>query len=225
LKKIGFIGAFQKTDLITHLAKILVELNKTVLVFDTTTNQYARYIVPTITPSKFYITQYEGVDIAVGFESLEDIKEYVGTEELKYDYLIMDIDSGEKFNILNIKEADKRYFVTGFDNYSLKKGLEILGKAEDKIEMTKVLFSRDMSHKENEYLNFLSFYYSVKWDKKTIYFPKELGDETVMSENQRSSRIKFKNLSMEFKEGLFELADELTEGNYKKEIKKMLKNI
>ena len=43
MKKIGFIGAYDKTDLILYVAKILTTLKKKVLVIDTTINQKARY--------------------------------------------------------------------------------------------------------------------------------------------------------------------------------------
>lgn len=67
MKKVGFIGAFEKTDLITYVAKILVEIGQIVLVIDTTVTQRARYIVPTISPSMYYVTNYLGVDVAVRF--------------------------------------------------------------------------------------------------------------------------------------------------------------
>ena len=50
--KIGFIGAYDKTDLIIYIAKILTTLKKKVLVIDATTKQKARYVVPVINPTK-----------------------------------------------------------------------------------------------------------------------------------------------------------------------------
>ena len=97
MKKIGFIGAYDKTDLILYVAKVLVETNKKVLFVDTTITQKARYIVPCIAPSKYYITEHEGVDVAVGFNSLDEIKRYSGLEDLQYDYILIDID--ENVNI------------------------------------------------------------------------------------------------------------------------------
>ena len=42
MKKIGFIGAYDKTDLIVYVAKILTTLDQKVLVIDATVNQKAR---------------------------------------------------------------------------------------------------------------------------------------------------------------------------------------
>lgn len=83
MKKIGFIGAYDKIDLILYVAKIAAEVRKKVLVVDTTVLQKARYIVPCIAPSKYYITEYEDFDVAVGFRDLDEIKNYLGVEELR----------------------------------------------------------------------------------------------------------------------------------------------
>lgn len=83
MKKIGFIGAYDKIDLMLYVAKAITEMNKTVLVVDATTLQKARYVVPCMAPSKCYITEYENIDVAVGFNNLEEIKRYLGVDELR----------------------------------------------------------------------------------------------------------------------------------------------
>ena len=225
MKKIGFIGAYDKTDLMIYVSKILVENGLKVLVVDSTTLQKTRYTVPCITPSRYYITTYENIDIAIGFETLQEIRNYTGKVELEYDIILLDIDNQEAFDNLEIRTADKNYFVTAFDNYSLKKGLEIIGKSEEKKVMTKVLFSNNMSNDEDEYLNFLSFYYGVKWSKEKIYFPFEVGDNSIIVENQRNARISFKELSQEYKDGILDLVSQIAPKIKINDVKKMLKNI
>ena len=225
MKRIGFIGAYDKTDLMIYVSKILVENGLKVLVVDSTTLQKTRYTVPCITPSRYYITTYENIDIAIGFETLQEIRNYTGKVELEYDIILLDIDNQEAFDNLEIRTADKNYFVTAFDNYSLKKGLEIIGKSEEKKVMTKVLFSNNMSNDEDEYLNFLSFYYGVKWSKEKIYFPFEVGDNSIIVENQRNSRISFKELSQEYKDGIIDLVSQIAPKIKINDVKKMLKNI
>lgn len=225
MKKIGFIGAFDKTDLMVYVARILVELQKKVLIVDSTILGKARYTVPSISPSKYYVTEFEGIDVAIGFNNLENIADYLGVYELQYDLVLIDVDSHENFLKFNLESADKNYFVTGFDNYSLKKGLEVIGKMPTKIPMTKVLFSRDMLQEEEDYLNFLSFYYSVQWEEGKICFPFDNGDSTVIIENQRAAKIGFRNLSLEYREGLLELTNEIMPEIKEGEIKRVIKNI
>lgn len=225
MKKVGFVGGFDKTDLIIYVAKMLSEVGKKVLVIDTTINQRARYIVPTITPSIYYITEFDGMDVAVGFDSIDKIKDYLGLDELDYDVALIDIDSDKSFQNFDIQHADKNYFVTAFDNYSLKKGLEIAGKLEQKVEMTKVLYAKEILQEDDDYLNFLSFYYSIQWSKHIIYFPHEQGDCSAIMENQRAAKVRFRNLSLQYKEGLLMIAQQIMPEVKNNEFKKILKNI
>lgn len=230
METIGFIGAYDKTDLILNLAKILTCMGKRILIIDSTVNQKAKYIVPFINPTTTYITNFEDMDVAVGFKDLEQIKEYIGKpEELPYDILLIDIDTNEKMNTFNIQKAQKNFFVTAFDLYSLKKGMEILSNLEEPLSLTKVLFSRDMLKEDDDYLNFLSLEYKVIWSEYKIFFPLENGDLSVIMDNQRAAKIKFKRLSTQYKEGLLlmtqEILKEASEGSIRKVIKTIEKGV
>lgn len=225
MKKIGFIGAYDKTDLLIYIAKLLVENDVKVLIVDATTLQKTRYTVPCIMPSRKYITTYEDMDIAIGFENLQEIMNYTGTQEFNYDIMLLDIDNREAFEDFEMHTSDKNYFVTAFDNYSIKKGLETIGQSEEKMPMTKILFSKNVDRDEDEYLNFLSFYYAVKWSKEKIYFPFEAGDNSIIVQNQRNARISFKELSMQYKEGILEIISQIAPEIRLGDVKKMLKNI
>jgi len=225
LKKIGFIGAFEKTDLILYTAKILTEVGKKVLVIDTTVLQKARYIVPAIAPTKFYITEFEKIDIAVGFEDLESIDKYIEGLELNYDIALVDIDSPEMFDEFGMLNAEKLYFITAFDKFSLRRGLEIIGNMRAKVEMTKILFEREIFEENDEYLNLLSLTSPIEWQNEKIYFPYDQGDLTAIIENQRVSKIKLKNLSEQYRESLFELAKGIIPEVKPAVIKKNMKNL
>ncbi len=225
MKKIGFIGAFEKTDLIVYTAKILTEAGKRVLVIDTTVLQKARYIVPAIAPTKFYVTEYEKIDIAVGFEDLESVSKYLGDIEFNYDIILLDIDSPEMFDSFQMSNSEKLYFVTAFDNFSLRKGIEIIGNMRPKLRMTKILFERDITEENDEYLNLLSLTFSIEWEKEKFYFPYDQGDLTEIIQNQRVSKIKFRNLSDQYRDSLGLLAQEIIPETRSGLIRKIMKNI
>lgn len=225
MRKIGFIGAFEKTDLIVYVAKILTELKNRVLVIDTTILQKARYIIPCIAPTKSYVTEYEGIDVAVGFEDLESLNGYWGDIENDYDIVLIDVDSYEKFDSFEIINSEKIYFVTAFDSFSLKKGMEIIGTMRQKVKMKKILFEREFSEEDDEYLDLLSMTYPIEWDEEKIYFPYDQGDLTAIIENQRVTKIKLKNLSEEYRDALFMLTQEIVPEVKTGEIKKAFKNI
>ena len=228
MKKIGFIGAYDKTDLILYVARILVEMEKTVLVVDATGQQKAKYIVPTINPSKTYFTEFEKIDVAVGFESEEEMYDYLGVDqnmELNYDYVFIDVDSTEGLENFYLDEAEINYFVTSFDLYSLKRGLEILSGLKETMELVRVLYSKRMKKEENEYLDFLSKDYLVEWTKDKIYFPFELGDQSIIIENQRASKIKMKRLSGLYRDNLLVMASQITKEDDFTAFKKAIKRI
>ena len=214
MKKIAFIGSYDKTDFLLYVAKIMTILGKTVLIVDTTITQKAKYVVPVIHPTTTYITEFEGIDVAVGFSDLDEVRGYLGLaseEEFKYDYCLLDIDTYDAYCEFVAKEAIKNYFVTSFDVYSLKRGIEALSGIEDTITLTKILFSRDMLQEEDEYLEFLARNCNIEWEKEKIYLPFERGDQSVIIENQRTSRINFKNLSAQYKDGLIFLVEGILE--------------
>ncbi len=226
MKKVGFIGAFDKTDMIINIAKILTVLKNRVIVIDSTINQKAKYVVPVINPTVTYITEYEEIDIAVGFKNIEEIKQYLGItndEDMPYDIMLIDTDTQERIEEFNLLEADKNFFVTSFDLYSLKKGLEILSGLKQPINLTKILFSKEMLKEEDDYLNYLSLEYKVVWNEYRIYFPIENGDRLVLAENQRVAKIKFKKLSAQYKDGLVfvtqEILKDMSESNIRRTIK------
>lgn len=231
MKKVGFIGAYDKTDMILNIAKILTVMGQRVLMVDSTIMQKAKYVVPAINPTLTYITDFEDIDVAVGFNNLGKVKEYLGLEdeELPYDIILIDADTIEKIEGFNLLEADKNYFVTAFDLYSLKKGMEILSTIPQPMSLTKILYSKDMIKEEDDYLNSLSMEYKVIWNENRIYFPIENGDWAVLAENQRVSKIKMKKLSAQYKDSLVfiveEILKDISEGQIRKAVKTIEKGV
>lgn len=229
MKKIGFIGSYDKIDMIINVAKILTTLGKKVLVIDATINQKAKYVVPTINPTTTYVTEFEQIDVGVGFRNFKQVKQYLYFEEeneLPYDIVLVDADNIDAIQKFELENAQKNYFVTSFDSYSLKRGLEIIARLQEPIGLTKILFSQYILKEENEYLDYLSLGYKVIWDENRIYFPLENGDLSVIAENQRLSKLKFKRLSSEYKEGLIYISTEILENEINEsQIRRTVKNI
>lgn len=228
MKKVSFIGCYNKTDLILYVAKILVAMDKRVLVVDSTINQRAKYIVPVIKPTKAYVTDFEDIDVAVGFSNFNEIKEYLGMPihaELPYDIALIDIDSYESIINFGIDNSDKNYFVTGFDLYTLKRGLEILSGITEILNLTKVCFSKTATKEDDDYLNYLALGYKIQWSDEIIYFPFEVGDQSVIAENQRVAKIKFKKLSAQYKEALIFIVEQILDQDEYAKMKRIFKQL
>lgn len=204
MKQVGFVGAFDKTDLIIYIAKILTVLGKRVLIADTTITQKAKYVVPALNPTLSYITEFEEIDIAVGFKNVEAIANYTNRsiETLEYDYLLLDIDSAESAMNFRIDRSVQNFFVTSFDTYDIRRGIEILNQFQNPIKMTKVLFSKEVTKEDDEYLNYLSLGAKVMWEDDRIYFPLEMGDKTAIINNQKVAKVGFENLTSMYKDGM-----------------------
>lgn len=197
---VGFIGGYDKTELLLQIAKFLTLANKKVVLIDGTKMQKARYVVPTIAVTKAYITEFEGFDVAVGFENFEMLENY--ENGLNYDIALLDIDSPEVARNFNIENNYKNCFVTGFDLFSLKRGIELLNSLESPIKIVKVLFSKEFSKAESKYLDYLSLGAKVEWEKEAFNFPVDVGNYSVMLENETISRIRIKKLTATYKTSL-----------------------
>lgn len=227
METVGFIGNYDKTDLIIYVAKVLTTVGKKVLVVDNTIIQKAKYIVPVINPTKAYVTEFEKIDVSVGFGNFEEIKKYLGIpveKELEYDICLVDVDSNENFDNFNIGKSIKNYFVTSFDLCSLKKGLEIINNLKEPTKLTKILYSKNILKEEDEYLNYISLGTKVIWNEDyRVYIPFDNGDQSVIIENQRVSKIGIRKLSNQFKDGLFYIATDILGEDKELEVKKAFK--
>lgn len=225
MEKVGFIGGYDKIDLMIYTAKILTAMGKRIIILDTTQKQKSRYIVPAINPTVSYVTEFEGIDIAVGFRDFEAVKKYLGTEnELRYDIALIDIDSSRAIVDTGLTIADKVYFATAFDLYSLKRGIGAIENIENPLKLTKIYFTKTFSKEEDDYLNFLSLGKKVIWNENIIYFPIESGDDLAIAENQRLGKVKFGNLTIDYKEGVASLASEIA-GEKIKVARNIIKNL
>lgn len=229
MKKVGFIGMYDKTDLILNIAKILTTMKKKVIVVDSTLTQKAKYVVPVINPTVTYITDFENIDVAVGFKDEIEIKSYLGItekEQFPYDIMLVDVDNSEAIERFGLIDSGiKNYFVTAFDLYSLKKGLEIISGLKAPMELTKILYAKEILKEEDDYLNFLSLGYKVMWNDYRIYFPIENGDWSVLAENQRVAKIKFKKLSTQYKDSLIYIVSRILNDISENQIRRAVKII
>lgn len=224
MRKYAFIGGYDKTELLLFLAKIATLAEKRVLIIDATVPQKARYIVPVMSPTQKYITTFEDIDIAVGFKSLEDIIEYSYEENLPYDMILLDIDSPNAYESFGVQPLDEHCFVTGFDLYSLRRGLEVLEGIATPTRVTKIYFTKDMLPEEDEYLTAISQNLKIIWNDDIIFFPYERGDQNVINTNQRFAKIKIRGLSKDYIDALMFVAEEnlgLSNGEIRKAIKIM----
>ena len=228
MKKYVFIGTYDKTDMLIYAAKILTLMDKKVILIDTTLLKKSRYVVPTMVQERQYITNFEGIDVAIGFENFEAIKKYEQEffgKVTEYDYALFDIDRAIAYEKFGIVKEDKHFFVTSFDVYNLKRGVQILAHINKEAVVTKIYYTKSMTAEEDEYLNKISEKCNINWDQKDIlFFPFETADMNAIFINQRTGRIQMKGLSSVYVDSVLFLVEEITgesNGKVKKAFKKM----
>ena len=227
MKKVGFLGGTDKSNLIMYIAKVLDDLQKKVLVIDATLMQKTRYIVPTINPTKSYITSFENVDYAIGFENIEDVSRYLGIKdenmELPYDYVLIDIDRAQSIDDFEIENTKDNYFVTSFDMYSLQKGLEILKNLPMTMNLSKILFNYNMRKDEEQYFQYLTADTRAIWNEFSIYMPLLDENEQLIQDNQRVYRIRLKKLIPEYQDGIIYVVQNIVKDFSTGKIRKMIR--
>lgn len=228
MKKVGFIGAYDKANLIMCLAKILAMKNKKVLIIDTTAEQKLKYIVPTLEPTRTYVTTWEDIDVAVGFKKMEQMYDYIGASEneLDYDYILMSVDDPNAIEDMEIERNDINCFVTAMDLYSIRKGIEIFNNIERPMRLVKIIFSKEMNKVENEYIDYLASEAKMQWDERQMFFPIILDDKYAEMNNQLIYRLGLKEMSAIYKDSLAELTGILFENDIKEqEARKIIKSL
>ena len=78
---------------------------------------------------------------------------------------------------------------------------------------------------EEEYFDFLMLGSKAIWNEEKVYFVLENGDWPAIMENERISKIKFKNLSNEYKANITFLVNDIDEGIGNKAIKNIIKSL
>ena len=225
MRKVGFIGGYDKSNFIIYLAKIINLLNNRVLVIDTTIAKKMKYIVPTINLTKTYMTNFENIDFAIGYRSVEELEEYLGESlESKYDFVLIDIDRKEMFENFDLNPEENNYFVTGFDMYSLKRGMAILHGLDEPINLTKILFIYEKSKENEEYLNYISMEYNINWNEYTMYFHIYLEDNKVIEENQKIEKVQFKSLSADYKDSIAYVVQDIIKNENVGKIKRIIRD-
>ena len=110
MKKVGFIGVYDKTDLILDISKLLTRNGKKVLFIDSTKDQKAKYIVPNILPTVSYVTTFEDIDVAIGFENIEQIAHYLGVDnENELDNYLFIMTRNIILNIFKHQQIEREY--------------------------------------------------------------------------------------------------------------------
>ena len=200
MQVIGLIGYVDKYDIIMNLAKSINIMDKSVLVVDATLDRKLKYIVPALDNiGRAYVTQYNNIDFAVGFDSMHDVENYMAEQSINialYDYVLIDMDSARSYEFFRTRGFDKVYYFNDTSVLSVAKNKEIIkamriysNEEDSKLEMTKIMYRSYISRAANDYFEQKIKDYDVVWKEPDYEFPLEEQDKLVDIDSQFSGII------------------------------------
>lgn len=228
MEQIGFIGFYDKKDILLNIGKIYSCIGKRTLVVDATMMQRMRYIVPNVSAnhSITYVSEYEGTDVAVGFMNLGQIAQYLGTNQLNYDFIIIDSDNIQTMYSFMIPSMKKIFYVTSYDKFEVEKSKELFENFNRPLQLTKVIISSNLNANEDKYLVHTLENNLIKFDRKVeVLFEDTDRNRAATLQSQLVQNISFKNYTSTYKDSLEYLAaliaeDMISQSEIKSVIKK-----
>lgn len=233
-KIIGFIGYVDKSEFLINLSKVMHIMGKRVLVVDGTSEHRIKYTIPTIdVATKESITHFDGTDFAVGFKSIEDIKNYICTKTSiadDYDYVLLDIDNKESYENFKDESISKYFFFIEHTTISLIKNEELIRymtenrSPEDKLELIKIVFKNYISRASQKYFETRLMEMNVRWQEAEYELVYNDQDKIADLESELSGYIDFSRHTKQYMSLVTDIASEVLDGAMAGEIRKSIKN-
>lgn len=233
-KIIGFIGYVNKSEFIINVSKVLNIMGKRVLVVDGTIDEQIKYTIPTFdTAEKQAIINFDGTDFAVGFESIENIKNYICTKTSNaddYDYIILNIDNAKSYEYFKDENISKYFFFIEHSTMSLTRNAELLRKITDEkspenaIEMTKIVFKYYISRASQKYFEARLMDMNVKWHDMEYELPYMDQDKIADLETELSGYIDLSRHTKQYTALVIDVVSEILGGVISGDIKKTIKS-
>lgn len=234
MKKILFIGACDKSELLMYCAKIMSKAEWQVLIVDATLQQRYSYMIPEF-ESKQLITECNGFDVATNFHSScaagETYYEALNTElrqEQKslstYDFLLIDTDTQlflEPDSIQQWGMMDQHVLVSNADRYTISCNLAMLevylGRMQTElIPFTEIHYPFVETIVDPEYLRSTLSHLPIMFEEEREFlFYLDERELALKSQMQFESEFRLKSLTRATKRNLLQVLRIWTEASPK----------
>ena len=227
MEQIGFIGFYDKKDILLNIGKIFSYLGKKTLIVDATMMQRMRYLVPKVSANNSitYVSEYQGTDVAVGFMNLGQIAQYLGANQLNYDFVIIDSDNIQTMYSFMIPNMKKIFYVTSYDKFEVEKSKELFANINEPMILTKVAISSNLNADESNFLVHTLENNYIKFDKdKEVLFEDSDKNRAVILQSQLVNEISFRKFTNTYKDSLEYITALISEGDIQQsEIRRIIR--
>lgn len=233
MQVIGLVGYMDKYDFAINLAKTINVMDKAVLVIDATLDQKLKNVIPSLgNIGRSYLTQYNNIDFALGFNSMHDIENYMIEQGINiglYDYIVIDIDSPKGYELFRSRGMDKTYFFIDTTVLSINKNKEIIKamriymQQDEKMSLRKVWFKAYMSRATQTYFETQIKEYDVSWVEPEYEIPSNEQDKMASIDSQLSGIISIKKQSKAFVETIADMTADIIGDVTSKEVRNRIK--
>ena len=227
MEQIGFIGFYDKKDILLNIGKIFSYLGKKTLIVDATMMQRMCYIVPNVSANNSitYVSEYQGTDVAVGFMNLGQIAQYLGANQLNYDFVIIDSDNIQTMYSFMIPNMKKIFYVTSYDKFEVEKSKELFANINEPMILTKVAISSNLNADESNFLVHTLENNYIKFDKdKEVLFEDSDKNRAVILQSQLVNEISFRKFTNTYKDSLEYITALISEGDIQQsEIRRIIR--
>ena len=196
MQVIGLVGYMDKYDFAINLARTINIMDKSVLVVDATLDQKLKYVIPALDNiGRAYVTQYNNIDFAVGFNSMHDVENYMIEQGINinlYDHILIDIDSPKGYELFRTRGMDKVYFFIDTTVLSIAKDKEMIrvyNQQQEEVKLTKIWYKAYLSRASENYFETQISEYNVDWVEPQFEIPNDERDRIENIDSQLSGLI------------------------------------
>ncbi len=219
MQVIGLIGYMDKYDFAINLSKALNIMGKSVLVVDATLDRKLKFVVPALSNvGRSYVTQYNNIDFAVGFDSMHDVENYMSEQGINiglYDYMLIDIDSPKSYEFFRSRGIDKKYFfidnsvLSAAKNRDIIKAIRVYNQSEENVKLTKVYYKGVMSRAAEDYFKNTIIDYNVDWQEPEYEIMQDEMDKVADIDSQYSGIIELRKHTKIYIDNLAQMTAEI----------------
>lgn len=213
LKSIQLIGTRNKSDFVMYLAHVFTNLEKRVLIVDSTNNEWYRNGFTRLEKNQ-YLFDFQGIDILCGTKNWLDIEECLqrsGETTVGYDVILVDMDTtealGQEWPIFT-----ERFYVGDFDRAHQLLDAELiktLFSTTKSNELKRITFESTYKVDSAYFENILEV--DVKWLSMNYLFEPDEQAEGLRLYMQHDQAVPYKRLNKQYKQLLTEIVSALLE--------------